>query len=100
MTPAEKWNRMIQRKFGQRLKAARVKRFRDLVHFARHVSMSESDYRDLEAGLWACDWALMTRLCDALGITPNYLLPEAANEPAKRPTMVAGSNVIPFRRRA
>jgi DNA-binding XRE family transcriptional regulator len=100
MTPAEKHGAMIRRKFGQRLRAARVKRFPDAEHFAWLVGIAELEYLRLEAGQAACDWALMTRLCNALGVTPNDLFPEAVNEPAKRPAAVAGSNVVAFPRRA
>jgi hypothetical protein len=90
----------IQRKFGQRLKAARIKRYPDLEHFAWLVMIDELDYRRLELGQTACDWTVMTRLCSVLGITPNHLFPEAANEPAKRQPIRTGGNVIAWPGRA
>ena len=72
------------RVFGERLKQARINAgYVSAAKFAHAMGMEPHTYRFYERGkTWPCA-EVLTRMCDLLDITPNYLLPEAAGDKGK-----------------
>lgn len=74
------------RTFAQRLREARVRAgYKSAEAFANHIGMNPHSYRKYErdpknSNSAEPDFYTLVRLCEHLGVTPNELLPEAANE--------------------
>jgi transcriptional regulator with XRE-family HTH domain len=77
----------ILRTFGQRLRAARLRKgFKSAEAFANHIGMNPHSYRKYErdprnTNHAEPDFYTLVRLCEHLEVTPNDLLPEAADLP-------------------
>lgn len=68
----------VMTKFAQRLKAARkAAGYEDAKDFAAVLSVEENRYRHWERGSAQPNFAMLCRICRALDITPNDLLPMA-----------------------
>jgi transcriptional regulator with XRE-family HTH domain len=66
--------------FGKRLKAARERGgYRSAEKFAQVLGMESPAYRKYERGESPPNLETLTRICQLLRITPNYLLPDAAS---------------------
>ena len=71
--------------FGKRLKKARKRKFPSAAQFAYHLGMEPPAYRKYERGGASPNLETLTRIYEHLGVTPNDLLPEAAQpRPEKR----------------
>ena len=69
----------ILRTFGKRLKAAREKAGYDSAQrFAHMLGLEPPTYRKYERGEAEPNFETLTRMCELLKITPNHLLPAAA----------------------
>lgn len=65
--------------FGQRLRSAReTAGFQSAAKFAGALGMQEHAYRKYERGQASPPLDTLTRICELLDITPNYLLPIAS----------------------
>jgi transcriptional regulator with XRE-family HTH domain len=83
--------------FGQRLKTAREKAgFPSAAKFAGALGMNEHAYRKYERGAASPPLDTITRICELLDVTPNYLLPIASEGRNGRNE----GNVKPTRRKA
>jgi transcriptional regulator with XRE-family HTH domain len=77
--------------FGDRLRAAREKKFASAEKFAQLLVIHPHRYRKYERGQSQPDFELLTRICWHLEVTPNDLLPEATKpirptgKPSARP---------------
>jgi transcriptional regulator with XRE-family HTH domain len=71
--------------FGIRLKAAREKKYTSAEQFANMLLMHPHAYRKYERGQSNPDFETLTRICNLLEVTPNDLLPEAAEGGRKTP---------------
>ena len=77
----------ILRTFAQRLRAARLRKgFRSAEAFANYIGMNPHSYRKYErdpknTNSAEPDFYMLMRLCEHLNVTPNDLLPEAAEAP-------------------
>ncbi|WP_299477061.1 helix-turn-helix transcriptional regulator [uncultured Paracoccus sp.] len=78
----------IMKTFGQRLKAARMKRYPSAQQFANAAGIEPHTYRKYERGQAECNFETLTRFCELLDITPNDLFPHAA----QRGNSVSGSS--------
>ena len=79
--------------FGQRLKAAReAAGFDSAQRFAGVLNLEPHTYRKYERGASEPPFETLTRICELLDITPNHLLPLAAQGGRKRkPTPSSGA---------
>ena len=48
--------------------------FRSAIDFARHMGLSQQRYAYYEAGKREPDYQLLVEMCNALSVTPNYIL--------------------------
>ena len=81
--------------FGDVLKAARIRAgFETAEQFAGIANINAPRYRHWEAGRSEPDLETITRLCILLHITPDELMPEAANQPL-RPSLRAMGDMYP-----
>lgn len=71
--------------FGDRLREAREKsgEFRSAAHFANVLGIEPHAYRKYERGQSEPNFDTLTRICELLDLTPNQLLPHAANKRRK-----------------
>ncbi len=68
--------------FGIKLRAARIEAgYRTAREFAEHMAIEPPAYRKYERGDASPNLATLTRLCQALAVSPNDLLPEAVASP-------------------
>lgn len=77
----------ILKTFGKRLKSAREKAGYDSAQrFAHMLGLEPPTYRKYERGEAEPNFETLTRMCELLKITPNHLLPAAAEvgEPNKK----------------
>ena len=82
--------------FGERLRTAREEAgFKSAAQFARVLGIEEHAYRKYERGQAECTFETLSRICDLLGITPNYLFPHAGKNAAG-----SKSSKIPGRERS
>lgn len=80
----------IMRMFGQKLKAARERKYRSAEQFANKLGLEPHTYRKYERGETEPNFEVLTRICEDLGITPNDLLPAASGHPtASQPLSAA-----------
>lgn len=69
----------IMKMFGQRLRSAReTAGFASAAKFAGALGMHEHAYRKYERGEASPPLDTITRICELLDVTPNYLLPIAS----------------------
>lgn len=70
--------------FGQRLRQAReAAGFVSAAKFAAALSMEQHAYRKYERGESSPNLDTLTRICELLDVTPNHLLPIAAESRSK-----------------
>ena len=74
----------IRRVFGKVLKTARESKYRSAEQFAHALGLEPHTYRKYERGETEPNFETLTRICEALEITPNDLLPNAAEAPFRR----------------
>ncbi len=68
--------------FGVKLRAARINAgYRTAREFAEHMGIEPPAYRKYERGDASPNLTTLTRLCQALAVSPNELLPEAVAHP-------------------
>ena len=71
----------IMKTFSRRLKEARERASYDsAAKFAAVLGMEPHTYRKYERGQSEPNLETLTRICELLEVTPNYLLPMAAGE--------------------
>jgi transcriptional regulator with XRE-family HTH domain len=75
----------IMNTFAKKLKAARAVKFRSAQRFAQTMGLNEHAYRKYERGETEPNFETLVRLCEALDITPNDLLPDGATPPHQHP---------------
>lgn len=69
----------IMKTFGKRLRQARERAgYRSAQEFAGVLGKEPHTYRHYERGEAEPDFDTLTRLCELLDVTPNYLFPQAA----------------------
>jgi transcriptional regulator with XRE-family HTH domain len=69
----------IMKTFGKQLKAAREKAgFTSAQQFAHMLGLEPATYRKYERGGAEPNFETLTRICEQLSVTPDYLLPLAA----------------------
>lgn len=79
----------ILRTFGKRLKSAREKAgYESAQRFAHMLGLEPPTYRKYERGEAEPNFETLTRMCELLKITPNQLLPAAAE--AGKPSDLPG----------
>jgi len=79
-------HKTIMKAFGSRLKQARIKAdYPSAQQFAAVLGLEPHTYRKYERGESEPNLETLTRLCELLDITPNYLLPIAAGEKKATP---------------
>jgi transcriptional regulator with XRE-family HTH domain len=67
--------------FSKRLKDARIKAdYASAAQFAGVLGMEPHTYRKYERGQSEPNLETLTRICELLDVTPNYLLPVAAGQ--------------------
>jgi transcriptional regulator with XRE-family HTH domain len=66
--------------FGKLLKKHRERKYPSGQQFAFALGVEPHTYRKWERGGSAPDYEVLTRICELLEITPNDLLPLAANK--------------------
>jgi transcriptional regulator with XRE-family HTH domain len=72
-------HKQIMKVFSQRLKDARERaNYSSAARFAAVLGMEPHTYRKYERGESEPNLETLTRICELLEITPNYLLPMAA----------------------
>jgi transcriptional regulator with XRE-family HTH domain len=75
----------IMKTFGKRLKTAREKAgFASAQQFAHILGIEPATYRKYERGAAEPNFETLTRLCEHLNVTPDYLLPLAAKAGTSR----------------
>jgi DNA-binding XRE family transcriptional regulator len=68
-------NTTAKPRWAMRLERAReAAGYRHAVDFARHMGLSQQRYAHYEAGKREPDYALLVEMCQALKVTPNYIL--------------------------
>jgi transcriptional regulator with XRE-family HTH domain len=69
----------IMKTFGKRLKIARERTgFVSAQQFAHILGIEPATYRKYERGAAEPNFETLTRICERLSVTPDYLLPLAA----------------------
>jgi transcriptional regulator with XRE-family HTH domain len=71
----------IRKLFGKVLKRAREQKYRSAEQFAHKLGIEPHTYRKYERGETEPNFETLTRICEDLEITPNDLLPAAAESP-------------------
>lgn len=69
---------LVMKKFAQRLKAARVAKYRSAEQFAHKMGLNPHAYRKYERGTAEPKLETLVRMCKDLEITPDDLFPDAA----------------------
>ena len=87
--PANRHQR-IMRKFANKLRSARLRKYRSAQKFAEKMGLHPHAYRKYERGEAEPNFETLVRLCEDLEITPNDLLPEAASPASGRPSASGG----------
>lgn len=64
--------------FAKRLREARERKYPSAQSFAAVLGQEPHTYRHWERGDTEPDFESLTRICELLGVTPNDLLPHAA----------------------
>ena len=70
--------------FGKVLRKARTLKYRSAEQFAHKLGVEPHTYRKWERGETEPNLETLTRICEDLDITPNDLLPAAAERPFRR----------------
>lgn len=66
------------RTFAKTLRTAREAKFKSAASFAAHLNIEEATYRKYERGDSEPSYDTLVRICEELEITPNDLIPLAA----------------------
>ena len=77
--------------FGDRLRAARKRKYRFASHFAADLGLESPAYRRYERGEVEPDIELLVRMCDLLEVTADALIPTRAAESAAKQPEKGGS---------
>jgi len=76
-------HQQIMSKFAKQLRAARARKYKSAQAFANKMGLDPHAYRKYERGETEPNFETLVRLCEDLSITPNDLLPDAANAPQR-----------------